>query len=449
MFTETMKDTDAISSDASPVNGPRSRRHFLKTSTAATLGGMMAAPSILRGQEDGISPGELLKVGLIGCGGRGTGAANQALKADRAVQLTAMGDAFADRLEGSLNSLAGAQPDKVKVDKGNRFVGLDAYKKVIESGVDVIILATPPGFRPQHMKAAVEARKHVFSEKPMAVDAPGVRSVLDSARLAKKNGTALVAGFCWRYNPAERQIMERIHQGDIGDMRALYTCYNTGFLWSKPRQPDWTDLENQLKNWLYYTWLSGDHITEQAVHSLDKMSWAMKDQAPLRCYAHGGRQVRTEPQFGHIFDHFGVVYEYPGDVKGFHFSRQQAGCFNDNSDHFMGSKASAYIKAFGPMHITGPNEWMLRSRRGLEDMYQVEHNEMYRSIRQGEPINDGEWMAQSTLLALMGRMAAYTGKMITYEEALNSEEKLMPDELSWDMELETPRVAMPGQTPFV
>jgi predicted dehydrogenase len=179
------------------------------------------------------------------------------------------------------------------------------------------------------------------------------------------------------------------------------------------------------------------------------MSWAMKDQAPLRCYAHGGRQVRTEPEFGHIFDHFSVVYEYPDDVKGFHYCRQQAGCFNDNSDHFMGSKASAYIKAFGPLHITGNKSWRLRNRSGLEDMYQVEHNEMYESIRKGEPINDGEWMAQSTLLALMGRMAAYTGKMITYEEALNSQEKLMPDLLEWDMKLKTPLVAMPGKTPFI
>jgi predicted dehydrogenase len=317
---------------------------------------------------------------------------------------------------------------------------------VIESGVDVVILATPPGFRPMHIKAAVEAGKHVFTEKPMAVDGPGVRSVLESARLAKQRNTALVSGFCWRYNPAERQIMERIHQGDIGELRALYTCYNTGFLWNKPRQPQWSDLTFQLKNWLYYTWLSGDHITEQAVHSLDKMSWALGDQAPIRCYAHGGRQVRTDPAFGQINDHFSVVYEYPNDVKGFHFCRQQAGCFNDNSDHFMGSKGSAYIKAFGPLRITGDKSWDLRSRSGLEDMYQVEHNEMYQSIRRGRPINDGEWMARSTLLALMGRMAAYTGKMITYEDALNSQESLMPATLDWNAPMPTPAVAMPGRT---
>jgi myo-inositol 2-dehydrogenase / D-chiro-inositol 1-dehydrogenase len=437
----------------SPLNSAltssaQTRRQFIKTSSAA-VGTALAAPYVLRGQAHDISAADVIKVGLIGCGGRGTGAASQAMKADKGTVLTAMADVFPDRLESSHQTLQKALPDKIKVEPDHRFIGLDAYQKLLDSGIDVVILTTPPGFRPIHLKAAVEANKHVFTEKPMAVDAPGLRSVMESVKVAKAKNLAMVAGFCWRYNPAERQIFERVHNGEIGDIRALYTCYNTGFLWSHPRKPGWTDLEYQLRNWLYYTWLSGDHITEQAIHSLDKMAWAMKDVPPVRCYAHGGRQVRTDPAFGNIFDHFSVVYEYPNDVKGYHFSRQQAGCFNDNSDQFFGTKGSAYIKAFGPLHITGENPWNLRSRTGLEDMYQVEHNEMYQSIRAGKPNNDGVRMARSTLLALMGRMAAYTGQMITWDEALDSQEKLMPDKLDWNAPMPVAPVALPGLTKFV
>ena len=227
----------------------------------------------------------------------------------------------------------------------------------------------------------------------MAVDATGVRSaILECAKMAKERRTALVAGFCWRYNPAERQIMQRIQDGDIGEIKALYTCYNTGALWSRPRQPGWSDLEFQMRNWLYYTWLSGDHITEQACHSLDKMAWAMKDVPPLRCYAHGGRQVRTDPIYGHIYDHFSVVYEYPNDVKGFHFCRQQAGCYSDNSDHFMGTQGSAYIKAFGPLQITGPKAWRLRSRSGLQDTYRSNTTTCSAASARGNPsTTDSGW----------------------------------------------------------
>ena len=368
------------------------------------------------------------------------------MNADKNVMLTAMGDVFEDRLQSSLKALQTNQPEKVQVTPENCFIGLDAFQKVIDSGVDVVLLCTPPGFRPEHLKAAVAAGKHVFCEKPMAVDAPGVRSVLRSAAEAQRQKLALVSGFCWRSNYGERAIMERIHDGEIGAPMGLHNTYNTGPIWVKPRQPGQTDLEYQLRNWYYFAWLSGDHIVEQAVHSLDKMAWAMKDVPPVRCVAHGGRQVRTGIEYGHIYDHFSVVYEYASGARGFHFCRQQAGCANDNSDYIIGTKGIAKIKAFGPLEITGENNWRFRGDR--PDMYQVEHDELFASIRKGQPINHGTWMAQSTLLAIMGRMAAYTGQVITWEQALNSGETLGPDRLDWNMDLAVPPVPMPGQTKF-
>ena len=423
------------------------RRSFLKQSSGALLGAAVAAPYILSSKPVFAANSDTLKVGLIGCGGRGSGAAAQALNADSNVMLTAMGDAFEDRLQSSLKTLQTTAGAKVQVTPEKCFVGFDAFEKVLSSGVDVVILATPPGFRPMHLKAAIAAGKHVFCEKPMAVDGPGVRSVLESAAEAKKKNLSLVSGFCWRYNLGERAIMERIHDGKIGEITSLYNTYNTGPLWVHPRKPEWTDMYYQLRNWYYFTWLSGDHIMEQSVHSLDKMSWAMKDVHPVRCIAHGGRQVRTGQEYGHIFDHFEVVYEYPDGQRGFHFSRQQANTAMDNSDYIMGSKGIAKIKAFGALEITGENKWRFSGDR--PDMYQVEHNELFASIRSGKPINNGDWMASSTLLALMGRMAAYTGQIITYDQALNSQEKLGPSTYTWDTPITVPPVAMPGVTPFI
>lgn len=433
---------------------PTSRREFLKRASITTAGGILAAPAILpsRGYAAGA---ETLKVGLIGCGGRGTGAASQALQADPNVVLWAMGDAFEDRLSSSLNSLQKQFADLVKVTPERQYVGFEAYRKVIDSGVDVVLLATPPGFRPIHLEYAIGQGKHVFCEKPMAVDAPGVRKVLAVAEEARRRRLSLVAGFCWRYNAGERALMERVHGGAIGEPMALHTVYDTGSLWVHPRQPGWSDMTYQMRNWYYFAWLSGDHIMEQACHSLDKMAWAMQDVPPVQCVGLGGRQVRTGEDFGHIFDHFAVVYEYANGARGFHNCRQQAGCANDNSDYFIGTKGVATIKAFGPLAITGETKWRFRGER--PNMYQVEHNELFASIRKAEPINDGKWMAQSTLLALMGRMASYTGQVVTWDQALHSEENLMgwvtgqdaeaaAIKLDWNMPLRVPPVALPGIT---
>ncbi len=390
---------------------------------------------------------DTLKIGLIGCGGRGSGAANQALKADPNVVLWAMGDIFKDKMDASLENLTKVHGPKVKVDEGRKFIGFDAFKKVLDSGVDVVLLATPPHFRPEHLTAAINAGKHVFCEKPVAVDAPGVRKVLDAAKLAKQKNVSLMSGFCWRYHEPKRASFARILDGAVGDITAIYNTYDTGTLWSFPRVSGWTDAEYVLRNWTYYTWLAGDHIVEQAVHSIDMMAWAMGGKLPVSVVGTGGRQVRTDSLFGNIFDHFSVVYDYDNGVKGFHHSRQQANCENSYLVQTLGTKGSAMVNCARNVHeITGANPWKYDGVQN--DMYQTEHNELFASIRSGKLINDGEFMAHSTLTAIMGRMAAYTGKRITWNEALNSTEKLGPDTYSFDMKPPVVEVAKPGITAF-
>jgi len=417
------------------------RREVLKAGTAAAAA--MAIPRAVHA-----AGSDVLKVGLVGCGGRGTGAAGQALNADKNVVLTAVGDAFADRLKSSLESLKKKLPDKVKVDADHCFVGLDAYKQVIDSGIDVVVLTTPPGFRPAHIKYAVEKGKHIFCEKPMAVDAPGAKMVLEACEEARKKNLSVVSGFCWRYSYPERAVFQKIHEGAVGDIVAVYGTYNTGFLWSHPRKPEYSDVEWQVRNWLYFTWLSGDHIVEQAVHTIDKMAWAMGDKPPLRAVGTGGRQVRTDPQFGNIFDHFAIVYEWPDGVRGFHYCRQQGNTAGDVSDYILGTKGIASVLG-SPSHAIrsgGQTVWKYEGPRN--DMYQTEHDELFASIRAGKPMNDGPRMVNSTMMAIMGRMAAYTGQVVTWEKAINSQEKLMPEKLEWGPMPVAP-VAKPGVTKLI
>jgi predicted dehydrogenase len=429
-----------------------SRRQFLKASTTAALGGALAAPAILGTKSSAASPGDTLKVGLVGCGGRGGEAAMNALRGDKNAVLSAIADIYAENIETKLGFMKRDEnlSDRVQVNESKRFVGLDAYKAVLESGIDVVILATPPGFRPQHMKAAVDAGKHMFVEKPMATDAPGVRSIMTSVGEAKAKNLAVCAGFCWRYSSPQRALYEKIHAGEIGDMRAIYATYNTGLLWDRASSKDQTDLQKQLRMWYYYTWLSGDHLVEQAIHAVDWMQWAMKDVTPLKCVAHGGRQVRTDPKYGNIFDHFEVVYEYPQNVRGFLLTRQQAGCANDNSAVYYGTKGTARDLGFGGTIVLDNRDERLWRYSGPKPvMYDVEHEEFFASIRSGKHINNGDRMATSTMVGIMGRMAAYTGQEITWEQALNSQEKLVPDNLTWDSPAPEVKVALPGKTKFV
>lgn len=441
------------------------RRDFLKTSGVAAIAGALAGPAVFTARSRAGSPGDPLKVGLIGCGGRGTGAAQQALSADENTILTAMGDIFPEPLQNSLRVLSRRPPppkegeppqepkpvlaDRVKVAPENCFVGLDAYQKVIGSGVDVVLLATPPGFRPQHLRAAVEAGKHVFCEKPMATDAPGVRSVMESARMAKEKQLSLVAGFCWRYEPARREFFKRIHDGAIGDVRYVHATYLTGPVKPMPpasaRPANMTDVEWQVRNWYNFVWLSGDGLAEQACHSIDKILWAMKDVPPLRCVANGGRNIPNNE--GNIFDHIDVFYEWENGARATMAQRQISHCYSDNSDYLTGTKGNGIIKGWAAPAIRTDEMWRYSGPKA--DMYQVEHNELFASIREGRPINDGEWMAQSTLAAIMGRMAAYTGQEITWEMALNSQQKLVPDNLAWDTPLPIEPMAVPGRTKYV
>ncbi len=428
-------------------NTDRNRRSFLKNSGIALIGSTLAYHSGISAPL-GNAKKPTLKVGLIGCGGRGTGAAVQALRADPDVVLTAMGDVFQDRLDQSYKEILNEVGDKVKVDNQNKFVGFDAYSKVIQSGVDVVLLTTPPAFRPDHLAAAIDADKHVFCEKPVAVDAPGVRKVLAAAKKAKEKKIAIVSGFCLRYDSGNRAVFGKVLNADVGAIKTVSTFRNGGELWHKTRQPNWSNMTNQMRNWYYYNWLSGDFIVEMTVHSLDMMSWALGDKMPVRATGTGGRQVRTDEKYGNIYDHFAIEYEYANGIKGFHFARQQEKTSSRNSVEVLGTDGTALINVGRNQEITGKRPWKYTGPKN--DMYQTEHDELFASIRNGKPMNDGEWMANSTMIAILGRMVAYTGQTITWDEALNSNEVLGPrtEDYSWDLNWDGPPIAKPGITQF-
>ncbi len=421
------------------------RRTFLKTSTvtgAAALAG--ALPVKAAGPVTG-----KLKIGIVGCGGRGSGAVMQALKADADAVLYAMGDIYEAPIKGLLNSVKGSRPGQAEVEESRMFTGLDCYKKVIDL-VDVVLLATPPGFRPQGFAYAVEKGIHIFSEKPCAVDGPGVRIVMEAAKKARQKNLTIVCGFCWRYNNVRREAMQLVHDGAIGEIASIYTNYLTGPVKPMPpasSRPDGiSDVDWQVRNWYNFAWLSGDGLVEQAVHSIDKMCWVMKDVPPVSCVANGGRAVAANG--GNIFDHFSVYYKYANGVFGHHGSRQISGAWGQNADFINGSKGRLIIGA-GAVRIEGENAW--RAKGTENDMYQQEHNELFASIRKGEAKNDGDWLASSTLTAIMGRMAAYTGQEVTWEQALNSQHNLLPDgvtmdNLTWDQKLDHIPLAVPGRT---
>jgi predicted dehydrogenase len=416
------------------------RRRFLKNSAATAAAVSLASlPAV-----HAAGSSDLIKIGLVGCGGRGTGAAVNALRADRNVKLTAMGDTFRDRMEGSLAALRreGDLAAKIDVPQERQFTGFNAYQQVIASGVDVVLLCTPPHFRPAQLRAAVQANKHVFAEKPVAVDGPGVRSVLATTEEARRRHLSIVSGLCWRYDNGMRETFRRIHDGGVGDIVAMQCVYNTHTPWVRRRQPGWSDMEWQVRNWPFFTWLSGDFNTEQHVHSLDKMAWALRDQYPVRAVGTGGRQQRTGPEYGHIYDHFAIVYEYANGIKAFSYCRQQEGCAVEVKDYIMGSQGRCDVMDHV---ITGRTPWRYtraQARRDI-DMYQAEHNALFASIRSGNPINNGEYMAKSTLMAILGRMAAYTGQVVTWEQALNSTQDLTPPRYEWGP-LPVAPVAIPG-----
>ncbi|MDX1964804.1 MAG: Gfo/Idh/MocA family oxidoreductase [Pirellulales bacterium] len=413
-----------------------SRRQFLGTTALA------GAATLAIGRGVHAAGSDRLRIGLVGCGGRGSGAAMDALSADPNCQIVALGDTFADRLESSLAGMQASEyQDRIDVPKDRQFVGFDAYKQVIDSGIDIVLLCTSPHFRPLHLEYAVQAGKHVFCEKPVAVDAAGVRRVLASCAAAKDKKLNIVSGLCYRYEPAKIATMREIHDGRIGDIRAIHVTYLTGELWHHPRDPKWSEMEYQMRNWLYYTWLSGDHIAEQHIHSLDKGAWALGDEAPVSCVSLGGRQTRTDPRFGHIYDHFSSVFEYKNGMRLFSDCRQQNGCHVDVNDLIYGSKGTANIMKHA---ITGEQPWKFTGKN--ENMYRAEHAALFQALQSGDTINNGQYMCQSTLMAIMGRLSAYTGRKVTWEEALNSQENLTPKEYSWGDVSIPHEIAMPGIT---
>lgn len=422
----------------SEKHGGPSRREFLRHSAAsalaggAALGGLAALGPIPTAHAAG---SDVLRVGLVGCGGRGTGAAAQALQADENVKLTALGDAFEDRLQICLGSLQKHDKVAAKVDvpPERRFTGFKAYQQVIDSGVDVVLLATPPHFRPLHLQAAVEAGKHVFAEKPVAVDGPGVRWVLRTCEEAKKKNLSVVSGLCLRYSLGFRELVKRVHAGELGEIHTLQANDYRGGIWLKEREPDWTDMHWQMRNWYYFTWLSGDFNVEQHVHYLDVCAWLKGNEYPITAVGMGGRQVRTGPEYGNIFDHHSVVYEFADGAKFFSNTRQMPGCKNDMSAQAVGTKGKAHLSerknGLKIASFDRPDMPWVYKGDDIDRMYQIEHDELFRSIRAGSPLNNGEYMAKSTLLAIMGRMATYTGQQVTWEQALNSQEDLTPPQV--------------------
>lgn len=417
------------------------RRSFLYTAAAAAtsqgLARAFAAGPRLQGQGT-----DELRIGLIGCGGRGSGAVAQALGTKGLTRLVAVADMFGDRVDGCLDALAEHDGLKGRVDvpKERRFVGPEAYRGVVASGCDVVLVATPPHFRPAHFEAAVAAGKHVFLEKPVAVDSPGVRRVLAAAEQAQRAGLAVGCGLQRHHEHGYLETMRRVHRGDLGRILFARCSWNQGSLWHRERQPDWSDMEWQLRNWLYFTWLSGDHIVEQHVHNLDVVNWALQGH-PVRARGMGGRQVRTDPKFGHIFDHHSVQYEYEGGAWCFSECRQIDGCLNDVSEHVHGTLGEAHMGG-GRWRITGENAWTFAGPNN--DPYQTEHDDLFASIRARQPINEGRMVAESTLTAIMGRMATYSGRQITWDAALASDERWGPDNYEFGA-LPVDPVPMPGQ----
>ena len=429
---------------------PLDRRTFVTASAAtaaSTLLGSHAQARRSPAAPEDAAPREKLRVGLVGCGGRGTGAGADALTADAGAHLVAVGDILPGRVDAACTHFAEKFGPRGDVPATARFVGFDALDKVLGAGVDVVLLATPPVFRPAQIEAAVNAGVHVFAEKPMAVDAPGVRSVMASAQKAREKKLSFVSGFCWRSSLPERAIYRRIHEGGIGRIRTVYATYNGSPNAFVERKPGMSDMEFQVRNWFHVLWLGGDHIVEQACHSVDKFNWAMNNEPPASCWAIGGRAQRSDKHPGNIFDHFGVTYEWEDGRRAFLQARQWENCPTDNTDYVYGEKGIAFINGWGPHHaIEGETPWVYEGP--TTNMYVEEHKDLFAGIRSGNLRDDSAWAVNSTLMSIMGRMAAYTGQVVTWEQALNSTEKLGPSTYELGSVELTP-VPRPGHTKFV
>jgi predicted dehydrogenase len=453
-----------------PTANPESRRSFLKR-TSTALGGVALANLSAERFALGATPGDTLRLALVGCGGRGSGAAVDALGAGGSSRLVAMADAFKDRLEDSHGRLQERFKERVDVPEDRRFVGFDGYKEAIGLA-DVVILATPPGFRPIHFEEAIRQGKHVFMEKPVAVDAPGVRKVIAAAEEANRKNLKVGVGLQRHHQPVYLETIKRLHDGAIGDIVAMRAYWNDAGVWVRRRaelaqklgRPP-TEMEYQMYNWYYFVWLSGDHICEQHVHNLDVIQWVKQGRPydpsgqtpivhPVRVWGMGGREVRTDKENGEIFDHHAVQFEYPDGSRLFSECRHIPGCWSNVSEHAIGTKGSCSV---GDGQITGENTWRAaREVRQGHNPYQIEHNDFFEAIRNNKPYNEAFYGAYSSFLSIIGRMATYSGKQIEWDQAFNSEIEVMPETFAWDAPTPTNPdaegfypIAVPGKTQTV
>jgi predicted dehydrogenase len=404
------------------ITEPTSRRDFLKNT-----GGAVAAAHLTAGYVGG---SDTIRIGVIGCGGRGTAASLNAMRADPGIRLVAMGDLLADRAQEARNSLKVQRPEQVTVDNDHCFGGFDAYKHVIESA-DVVLIANAAKFHPLHMKAAIEAGKHVFVEKPHAIDPAGVKMVRAACDLARHKRLSVVSGLQSRYHPGYRETVQRIHDGAIGRIVAIEENFLRAPYVLYPRRPGLTEVEWQGSNQYHFHWLSGDDVPQSLVHNLDRASWALGDMAPLKAHGMGGRSTLRGEIYGSVFDHHAVVYEFANYVRVYAYCRTIPGCYNEVSSILLGTKGSCNILQ---MRIGGETKWAYEGPKA--DPYDQEHVELFKAIRAGTPINNGDYMARSTLIGIMGQISCYTGKEVTWEEISNSDFYFppKPEDVRADME---------------
>ncbi len=420
-----------------------SRRQFMKGASALVAGGVILGTNARVARSAFVAGADEIKIGLIGCGGRGTEAARQALATEGKVTLWAMADAFTDRLQGSLAGIKAAIEEEgrdnprlkdstVDVPVERQFVGFDAYQKVIDSGVDLVVMATSPGFRPIHFEAAIKAGKHVFAEKPVAVDAPGIRRFLAANDEAKRKGLKVGIGLQRHHDPRYVETVQRLQDGAIGDILFTRVYWNGTPLWFKVREPGMTEMAYQMRNWYYFNWLCGDHIVEQHIHNIDVSNW-VRGMHPAEAQGMGGRQVRTGKEFGQIFDHHAVEFTYPDGTKMFSQCRHIDNCANSVTEHAHGTKGYSDVSG-NRIDLADGDRWRSNARR--VNPYQQEHDDLFAAIRRDEAYNEGEYGAHSTMSAILGRMATYSGKTVKWDDAINSDFAHAP--ASYDFDAEPP-----------
>jgi predicted dehydrogenase len=434
----------------------KTRRDFVKE-TSLLAGGLMAIPVLSQANYFSGSA-DTIKIAVIGCGGRGTGAAVQALSTKQNVQLVAMADAFRDRLDTSYKNITNAlkedgKESRLQVKEENKFVGFDAYQKAIPLA-DVVILATPPGFRPMHFEEAVKQNKHIFMEKPVATDPAGIQKVLEVAQEAKKKKLNVVVGLQRRYQTSYLELMKRLKDGAIGDITSAQAWWNNDGVWVNPRKPGQTEMEYQMRNWYYFNWLCGDHITEQHIHNIDVINWALEDY-PSHAQGMGGREVRKGKDYGEIFDHHFVEFHYANGVVLNSQCRHQKGTMSKVDELIIGTKGKVFFNDARITDLKGKTIYQFDKKQENQP-YQAEHDELFAAVAKGEyKFWDAERGAKSTMTSILGRMATYSGQLVNWDKAINSGINLHPSTYAWDAKMPNMpdseglyAVAVPGVTKF-